>query len=188
MRCNNCGWSNPDGLDKCQKCNQPLQTSSIVKQEDRRGLGSLIKEGGVAGCPYCGYPIADNCETCPNCGKHLKSVTSDNESSVQKKSSKNGSFSKSLKPDNNSRRGKMTVADISEIVDLDSIDKKTILKFDSKEEEKENFESDESGEEIFVFECMDNPEHPSVRLLSGISLDIKKGDIILIGGLRFIKV
>ncbi len=24
MRCNNCGWDNPDSLDRCQKCNQPL--------------------------------------------------------------------------------------------------------------------------------------------------------------------
>lgn len=25
MRCNNCGWENPDGSQKCEKCNAPLQ-------------------------------------------------------------------------------------------------------------------------------------------------------------------
>jgi len=25
MRCNNCGWVNPDGSTKCEKCNTPLQ-------------------------------------------------------------------------------------------------------------------------------------------------------------------
>lgn len=25
MRCNNCGWENPDGNQKCEKCNAPLQ-------------------------------------------------------------------------------------------------------------------------------------------------------------------
>lgn len=25
MRCNNCGWENPDGKQKCEKCNAPLQ-------------------------------------------------------------------------------------------------------------------------------------------------------------------
>lgn len=25
MRCNNCGWENPDGSQRCEKCNAPLQ-------------------------------------------------------------------------------------------------------------------------------------------------------------------
>lgn len=29
MRCSNCGWNNPDGIDTCQKCNQPLVFSPI---------------------------------------------------------------------------------------------------------------------------------------------------------------
>lgn len=29
MRCNNCGWDNPEGIERCQKCNQPLGTGSF---------------------------------------------------------------------------------------------------------------------------------------------------------------
>lgn len=30
MRCNNCGWNNPDGSTRCQKCNYPLDGSLNV--------------------------------------------------------------------------------------------------------------------------------------------------------------
>lgn len=29
MRCNNCGWENPDGNQKCEKCNAPLQGGGV---------------------------------------------------------------------------------------------------------------------------------------------------------------
>ena len=32
MRCINCGWNNPDGLQRCQKCNQPLPVLPKVEE------------------------------------------------------------------------------------------------------------------------------------------------------------
>lgn len=32
MRCINCGWNNPDGLRRCQKCNQPLPVLPKVEE------------------------------------------------------------------------------------------------------------------------------------------------------------
>lgn len=29
MRCNNCGWDNPDGNQRCEKCNAPLQGGGV---------------------------------------------------------------------------------------------------------------------------------------------------------------
>ena len=29
MRCKNCGWNNPAGNEKCEKCNAPLAGSMI---------------------------------------------------------------------------------------------------------------------------------------------------------------
>lgn len=34
MRCNNCGWVNPDGLTRCQKCNQPLFSEDIIPEAE----------------------------------------------------------------------------------------------------------------------------------------------------------
>lgn len=33
MRCVNCGWNNPDGITKCQKCNQPLPVVPVSNEK-----------------------------------------------------------------------------------------------------------------------------------------------------------
>lgn len=36
MRCQNCGWSNPDGASLCEKCKQPLdviQSNNATSRE-----------------------------------------------------------------------------------------------------------------------------------------------------------
>ena len=168
MRCNNCGWNNPDDLDKCQKCNQPLQVMSVA---DNAVITVKSKnEDGVASCPNCGYPCAENTETCPNCGMHLVN-------DLYNKPSKQTPVPS----------GQKTVADISEFVNLESINKKTVLVFDPKEE-KVNADRSNTDCNEYVFECMDKPDNPSVRIITGMSLDIEKDDIILLGGLRFVKV
>lgn len=34
MRCNNCGWENPNGNQKCEKCNAPLQSGVSSQRFD----------------------------------------------------------------------------------------------------------------------------------------------------------
>lgn len=41
MRCNNCGWDNPDGSTKCEKCNAPLQGGASNQNFD---VHSTIRE------------------------------------------------------------------------------------------------------------------------------------------------
>ena len=41
MRCNNCGWENPDGNQKCEKCNAPLQGGASKQNFD---VHSTIRE------------------------------------------------------------------------------------------------------------------------------------------------
>lgn len=66
MRCNNCGWTNPEGLSKCQKCNQtlsvcePLESKEIVTVEENNE--------SVDRCLKCGYPLGEGADYCPNCG------------------------------------------------------------------------------------------------------------------------
>ena len=92
MRCKNCGWENPQGNVKCEKCNAPLSgsmvngpsPSSALHQSEPSVLKRTIPERQVFGsqkdskidvekdnhvCPKCGYPIAREMNVCPNCGE-----------------------------------------------------------------------------------------------------------------------
>lgn len=84
MRCKNCGWENPNGLTKCEKCNTSL--SGIVNNQPIYGtmqeavpqanpLNKTVCEAAVFPevapvsnvCPNCGYPMRPGVTDCPNC-------------------------------------------------------------------------------------------------------------------------
>ena len=88
MRCMNCGWENPDNLQKCEKCNSPLESnmahesSSLPAPEQRESIRGTISEqqvfAGTAStnrddksCSKCEYPLRDGMHHCPNCGEDL---------------------------------------------------------------------------------------------------------------------
>lgn len=87
MRCMNCGWENPDNLQKCEKCNSPLQphvpqempSHSIPENvELRRTVSEQQVFSSPSGtdredntCPQCGYPIREGMHHCPNCGAEI---------------------------------------------------------------------------------------------------------------------
>ena len=75
MRCDNCGWNNPDGLTKCQKCNQelvqaptPVQNNFNQTVMDPSRNRSEVQVGSQVFCPGCGYPLSEGVTVCPNCG------------------------------------------------------------------------------------------------------------------------
>ena len=100
MRCNNCGWNNPEGTNRCEKCNAPLSGSMVQEPSNspqgnnnakenisetvqgKKAEGSYIDEDtkeretadekDMKKCPECGYPVLDTYETCPNCKTPLK--------------------------------------------------------------------------------------------------------------------
>lgn len=54
MRCNNCGWDNPDGKTVCEKCGNPLSggslyQSSVAHQVSSEDLGHTVREGQMFG-------------------------------------------------------------------------------------------------------------------------------------------
>ncbi|MBQ9309907.1 MAG: zinc ribbon domain-containing protein [Bacteroidales bacterium] len=88
MRCLNCGWENPDNLQKCEKCNSPLdahiahEAPAHPAPEHEEVLRGTISEQQVfadpaptnredKNCPTCGYPLRDGMHHCPNCGEDL---------------------------------------------------------------------------------------------------------------------
>lgn len=93
MRCKNCGWENPAGKSKCEKCNAPLTGSMIdmerpqpvspersetfnprVTVNENVAFGEEPSDRAGAGiCPGCGYPVRSGVCVCPSCGKALES-------------------------------------------------------------------------------------------------------------------
>ena len=85
MRCKNCGWENPDGTTKCEKCHASLGDATPVHKpttpvSDR--MRSTVAEGAIfteftpsvapKTCPKCGYPVSDDSTSCPNCNHELQ--------------------------------------------------------------------------------------------------------------------
>ena len=89
MRCSNCGWENPDGNTKCEKCGTPLSEAvrNVVSNKTARENVSNqnqqaaplhktvcessafpdVTPNGARVCPHCGYPLRPGVAVCPNC-------------------------------------------------------------------------------------------------------------------------
>lgn len=97
MRCDNCGWNNPDNLDKCQKCNQdlipptvaapvvPPVAAPVAAPVEPASLKATVLNNEAlidnktevltsVVCPKCSYPFTSGTDTCPNCGAVVSSV------------------------------------------------------------------------------------------------------------------
>lgn len=97
MRCQFCGWDNPEGKTSCEKCNKPLldgsnnETDSVALQDRHpkatvlQGASSFnpretVRENAAfqsqpaqsASCPECGFPLESG--SCANCGFTGKKV------------------------------------------------------------------------------------------------------------------
>lgn len=80
MRCPNCGWVNPDGIERCEKCNTQLKSLPFEAEPEDQNIRSTVREVGVPfinqnhnnTCPHCGYPIRPETSSCPNCGNAIK--------------------------------------------------------------------------------------------------------------------
>ena len=88
MRCEFCGWDNPQGKLTCEKCNKPLRSGVLDRSEvrsesvsfnnsrptdrqveDTVNLKATVREDSqqVEGiCPECGYKLENG--ECPSCG------------------------------------------------------------------------------------------------------------------------
>jgi len=88
MRCRNCGWDNPNGNVKCEKCNASMNDAIVdvgapppyeFAQDDfnPRATVATIETADfnpratIIGCVSCGYPVRPDDATCPICGNSL---------------------------------------------------------------------------------------------------------------------
>ena len=211
MRCNNCGWNNPDGSVKCQKCNQPLVLETIpLAAQTGYSTAPLEKQ-----CPHCGYPITDSTTVCPACKKPIV----DNAKSQQHRSQLQDSQKTVILDEINNEakesqsaiskqtvleKQSQAVVDEKESQPSPKIDlKKTVCDFskseeinalqssdvnDTVEDEPQRQSNDEEQPEYrYLFECMDSDEHDEIALVSKSELLLSDSEVILISGLRFRK-
>lgn len=90
MRCNNCGWTNPEGVSKCQKCNQLL--TGIEPAVHKEVVAVKKEDVPSVRCEKCGYLVTGEWTVCPNCGFQIagrqareevvESVSQDNRKTV----------------------------------------------------------------------------------------------------------
>lgn len=92
MRCQFCGWDNPEGKTNCEKCNKPLiesgnsDAASSAPKSNKDGKATVQQKGGYfnpretvrenafsknqpvvsESCPECGFPLENG--SCANCG------------------------------------------------------------------------------------------------------------------------
>ena len=82
MRCNNCGWENPDGAQRCEKCNSPLGGGNVYEPKAeapqspmnstvREPMDTFERKESGHNCPECGFPLREGAQSCPNCGKQF---------------------------------------------------------------------------------------------------------------------
>ena len=77
MRCENCGWENPQGSRKCEKCNSPLINYNQTIIDPGRHAAPFPPTPAPSpapvpqenkSCERCGYPLSAVNTFCPNCG------------------------------------------------------------------------------------------------------------------------
>lgn len=96
MRCNNCGWQNPEGVSVCERCGSAFNQNNVgvdsssqqngYRQEVSSPLRSTLREAVAFGgntspeslvesterqnevCHNCGYSLSPAMNICPQCG------------------------------------------------------------------------------------------------------------------------
>ena len=213
MRCNNCGWDNPATSMHCEKCNAP-QKGSMVQENNpvaptasSGNLNETIKgarpsgpyidapnesvksgvSGAAASCPFCGYPNSAGALKCISCKKTLNN-NADNEPGGTRKPekiktetpwSKRNALKFSLKQLSTENQVKQT---------LDYNGEKVILNRDNTIPNNSTITSNQQAV-IFNKEgrwyITDQSSLQTTFIRPGSPVEIKKGDIILLGDSRF---
>lgn len=116
MRCNNCGWENPDSNSKCEKCGTPLnggqqhRVEPIATNVVADNLKSTVFEADVFGelkspivsseneCPKCGYPLRQGSMVCPNCKYEVQNKKMEEKQNIMSKQNLNVVGSGTINP------------------------------------------------------------------------------------------
>ena len=171
MRCNNCGWENPDGSQKCEKCNAPFEHTEEANPTPEMPLGGTLREGSA--------PISEEPASHPN-GSDAVEIGGTVPPWMQMQILQTGSCK--LIPMVNMPNERHLLSEIE-------------LQGDSIELKRDNLEPNnntisQKSQAILVFEdgqwyIEDKSSYQTTYIHAAGKTPIKSGDIILMGNRRF---
>lgn len=211
MRCQFCGWENPETKSTCEKCNQPLvQTGSSIKsnvvsvpeeqvsdmqtQKDaqfnpkatvRETAANLSQPSDI--CPVCGYNL-DGEDVCPCCGASAAGKAAD---VVEM------DFKKTVRPNHNQRFNPEQPQGFSLVRLSESEDVIASTKYDSDEVALNRDNTDPSNQTITSqiqaivkkegskWVITDQSALRSTFVQASRPIELQDGDLILLGDQLF---
>ena len=226
MRCNNCGWDNPSGSMRCEKCNAPQKDSLVqepnpVSTEAASGnLHETIKGARPSGhyidapnesvkseassaaahsCPFCGYPNFTDTAMCISCKKPLKNNPAEGEPLEDRRPGYNDQLKTThpgrLKTETPWSKRKELKFSLKQLTSenqikqtLDYIGEKVILNRGNTISNNPTITSNQQAvisniDGIWYITDLSSLQTTFIR--PGSPVEIKKGDIILLGDSRF---
>lgn len=209
MRCNFCGWDNPQGKETCEKCNKPLTGStsdkgqSVVPNQDRptdrqvagefnpkatvrettAECHQLQEESPIYLCPQCGYTLEDG--KCSSCGYNASEPAKKEHSKVAEDAKK------TIRPIRKTEKeGAFMLIPISEETGMPEGDElsfegnNVILNRDNTDSKNKTITSQEQA--VMTFEngkwCIeDKSEFKTTFVQASRKIELSSGDLILLG-------
>lgn len=205
MRCQFCGWDNPEGKETCEKCNKPLVSKETVVRQpenpkpnamdrptDRKVDGifnpkATVREFSsdsrpVNECPDCGYPMENG--ECSACGYRENTNKPESEKVIDE-------VRKTLRP---VRKGSQAcgfkLVPLSEETGLPEGDelvyegKIQILNRDNTDPANSTITSQEQARLIFnegKWSIEDKSEYRTTFVQASRNIELQPGDLILLG-------
>lgn len=197
MRCNNCGWQNPEGVTKCVKCNQILDSKSSALDWSANLNYSKDDDNSFIICEQCGYQLADNISVCPECGYQRDSKKTEILKRKQSNRATIADFSAIINEKVNPKATQLdTCSSIKEQTPRATVvDAKKIDSVSQIESTDENYEEKSYSYKLLAIDrpVIDTKSHGVsplgvIELKCSMKLDLKLNEIVLIGGLRFTRI
>lgn len=211
MRCQFCGWDNPQGKERCEKCGKPLSDSDCGdvkfapgsnqgnsdRPTDRQVAGVFnpkvtVRESQTAEnrsgnehekCPECGYPLENG--ECPACGYVASNAADD----VTDKASDDPR--KTIRPMRKAEKNvSFKLVPISEETGLPEGDElsyegnEVILNRANTNPKNETITSQEQASITLIdgkWNVEDKSEYKTTFIQASRKIEIHKGDLILLG-------
>lgn len=166
MRCINCGWNNPDGLKRCQKCNQPLPVAPVAKEQKptEKAKPDLSFQATMRDATRSGI------EEIGQDGRATKLAATDVKPAVKK------TVGLKLVP---LESGDTIMCDTFPL----TVNRATCASFDISVDERSQAELTKSEDGFYI---QDKSAAKSTYVLASRRIKLEEGDIVVMGGKRFI--
>ena len=212
MRCQNCGWSNPDGASLCEKCKQPLdviQSNNATSREHEQyqpiqeSIRKTIRESRPYGgeekqsvqeqegfCPKCGYPVVPGSGFCPSCGSELSSASISNTPQPKRSIPRNATINPWARRDNYCSLSPIDWNGqvIANAGHKEEFQDQALLTRENTMPENKTITSKEQAELVFKdghWTIVDKSEQHTTFVLASREIELQNGDIVMLGNQLF---